>query len=69
MESNNVASTEKYKKLSKEEFESLNEEEKQIYIKNYNIHMRELFDSFYSHVEEMKKTIKKLKEIDEEKFE
>ena len=34
MESNDEASNEEFKLLSKEEFESLPEEEKQVYIKN-----------------------------------
>jgi hypothetical protein len=51
MESNSEVSNEEFKKLSKEEFESLSEEEKPVYTKNYNIHMRKLFDDFYSHFE------------------
>ena len=69
MESNDEASNEEFKLLSKEEFESLAEEEKQVYIKNNNINIRKLFDGVGYHIEEMKKILIKLKEIDEEKFE
>jgi|GEM_PF-4057326 len=69
MELNSETSNEEFTKLAKEEFESLPEGEKQVYIKNYNIYMRTLFDGVHYHIEEMTKIVSKLKEIDEEKFE